>query len=87
MLEIMHRPERMTFTSIICVRKDIESVLETLNSFGEFHVEEAVEHNANLTEYNQNIQKAEDSRLNVNELTKQLCKKKQAYLTFSKHRQ
>ncbi|MGD0450028.1 MAG: V-type ATPase 116kDa subunit family protein [Candidatus Bathyarchaeia archaeon] len=72
----MLRPERMTFTSIICVRKDIESVLEALSSFGEFHIDLASEGNTSLTDYSQSIQKTEDSLINVNELTKQLCPEK-----------
>jgi V/A-type H+-transporting ATPase subunit I len=70
----------MTFTSIICVRKDVESVLEALSSFGEFHVEEAVEDNVSLREYSPSIQKAEDSLSNVNDLTKQLCQEKTGFL-------
>ena len=50
----------MTSTSIICVKKDVESVLETLNSFGEFHIEPSAQDDASLAEYNQNIQKVEE---------------------------
>ncbi|MGA3111251.1 MAG: V-type ATPase 116kDa subunit family protein [Candidatus Bathyarchaeia archaeon] len=65
----------MTFTSIICVRKDVESVLEALSSFGEFHIEEIPE-NTGLLEYSQEIQKAEESLSNANDLIKKLCQEK-----------
>src|SRR5208283_894226 len=71
----MLRPERMSDTSIICVKQDVESVLQTLSSFGEFHIEQATEE-ASLTDYSENIQKAEESLTNVNELIKQLCQEK-----------
>ena len=80
MLGNMLRPERMTFTSIICVRKDVESVLEALSSFGEFHIEQAAEGNSSLTEYNQSIQLVEDSLTTVNDLTKQLIQEKPSFL-------
>ena len=76
MLGNMLRPERMTFTSIICVRKDVEAVLEALSSFGEFHVEQAAEGNSSLTEYNQSIQRIEDSLTTINEITNQLIQEK-----------
>jgi V/A-type H+-transporting ATPase subunit I len=66
----------MTFTSIICLRKDVESVLEAISSFGEFHIEQASEEGTNGTDYNQNIQKTEDTLLNIKELIKQLCHEK-----------
>ena len=76
----MLRPERMTFTSIICVRKDVEPVLEALSSFGEFHIEQAAEGNSSLTEYNQNIQRVEDSHATISELTKLLVQEKPGFL-------
>ncbi len=71
----MLRPERMALTSIICVKKDAESLLEALSSFGEFHIEETNE-NVSPIQYNQDIQKAEESLSNVNELIKQLSQEK-----------
>ena len=65
----------MTFTSIICVRKDVESVLEALSSFGKFHIEEIPE-NVSLLENSQEIQKAEESLSNANDLIKQLNQEK-----------
>jgi V/A-type H+-transporting ATPase subunit I len=70
----------MTFTSIICVKKDVESVLEALSSFGEFHIEQAAEESSSLTEYNQSIQLVEDSLTTINELTKQLIEEKPGVL-------
>jgi len=71
----MLRPERMTETSVICVKQDVESLLEALSSFGEFHIEESVE-NANPQQYNQEIQKAEEALTSANDLIKQLCQEK-----------
>ncbi|MGD0644771.1 MAG: V-type ATPase 116kDa subunit family protein [Candidatus Bathyarchaeia archaeon] len=68
----------MTFTSIICARKEVESVLEALSSFGEFHIEEAAE-DATLSEYDQSIQKVEESLVNVDELIKQLSQEKPSF--------
>src|SRR5665647_1119337 len=72
----MFRPERMTSTSIICVKKDVELILESLSSFGEFHLKQTAQDNAGLTEYNQSIRKIEESLANVNELINQLIKEK-----------
>ena len=66
----------MTSTSIICVRKDVEPVLEALNNFGEFHIEQTAQDNAGLNEYNQSIQKVEGSLADLNTLTHQLIKEK-----------
>ena len=66
----------MTSTSIICVRKEVEPVLEALNNFGEFHIEQTAQDNAGLNEYNQSIQKAEGSLADLNTLTNQLIKEK-----------
>ena len=66
----------MTSTSIICVRKDVEPVLEALNNFGEFHIEQTAQDSAGLNEYNQSIQKVEGSLADLNTLTHQLIKEK-----------
>jgi V/A-type H+-transporting ATPase subunit I len=72
----MLRPERMTPTSIICVKKDVESILTELNAFGEFHIEPTAEENPSLTEYNQSIQKVEETLADTNELIKQIPQEK-----------
>ena len=66
----------MTSTSIICVKKDVEPVLEALNNFGEFHIEQTAQDNAGLNEYNQSIQKVEGSLADLNILINQLVKEK-----------
>ena len=58
-------------TSIICVKKDTEVVLEALSSFGEFHIEKASEINSE-SDYDKNIQRVEEALLIINELTKRL---------------
>ena len=76
----------MTSTSIICVKKDVEQILEALSNFGEFHIEQTAQDNAGLTEYNQSIQKVEGSLADVNLLINQIVKKNQASLAFSDYR-
>jgi V/A-type H+-transporting ATPase subunit I len=80
----MLRPERMTSTSIICVKKDVESVLEVLSSFGEFHIEQTAQDDTTVTEYSQDIQKVEESLVDVNGLTKQLIQEKSSLLSIFK---
>ena len=71
----MLRPERMSLASIICVRQDVDPVLEALSSFGEFHIEQTTE-KQDVAEYTQSIQKSEESLTNVNEMIKQLSQEK-----------
>jgi len=66
----------MTATSIICTKKDVESVLESLNTFGEFHIEPSSQENANIEQYNANIQLLQERILDVDALTKQLIHEK-----------
>jgi len=80
----MFRPERMTSTSIICVRKDVELILESLSSFGEFHIEQTAQDNSNLAENNQSIQKVEGSLADVNVLIDQLIQEKSSLLGIFK---
>jgi vacuolar-type H+-ATPase subunit I/STV1 len=80
----MLRPERMTSASIICVKKDVEPILEALSNFGEFHIEQTAQDNASLTEYNQSIQKVEGSLADVNVLINQIVKEKSSLLSIFK---
>ncbi len=72
----------MTPTSIICVKKDVESILAELHTFGEFHIEQTAEDNPSLTEYNQSIQKAEEALTEVNGLIKQIPQEKTSPLAI-----
>lgn len=74
----------MTSTSIICVKKDVEPVLEALSSFGEFHIEQTAQDNAGLTEFNQSIQNVEGSLADVNVLISQLIQEKSSPLGIFK---
>ncbi len=76
----MFRPERMTSASIICVKQDVETVLEALSSFGEFQIEKNAEENATSSEYGQLISKAEESLSSINDLIRQLSQKKAGLL-------
>ena len=71
----MFRPERMSATSIICVKQDVESVLQALSNFGEFHIEQ-VNEETTLTDYNERIQKTDESLSCINGLIKELCQEK-----------
>ena len=82
----MFRPERMSDTSIICVKQDVESALQALSSFGEFHIEQATEE-PSLTDYTQSIQKGEETLTNVNELIKQLSQEKTGLFDMFKETQ
>lgn len=66
----------MTATSIICTKKDVESVLDTLNTFGEFHIEPSQQDDANIAQYDANIQQVQERILDVDGLTKQLIHEK-----------
>ncbi|MCW3996608.1 MAG: hypothetical protein NWE98_10750 [Candidatus Bathyarchaeota archaeon] len=79
----MFRPERMTSASIICLRKDVDTILEALNNFGQFHIEHAAE-NASLNEHLQGIQKTEETLANINELIKILNLEKTGMLEIFK---
>jgi V/A-type H+-transporting ATPase subunit I len=83
----MLRPQRMTATSIICIKKDVESVLETLNTFGEFHIEPSAQDDADIGEYNQNIQRVEQRLLDINGLSSQLVKEKASPLSIFRVKQ
>ncbi len=67
----MFRPERMTSASIICLRKDLDDVLETLNEFGEFHIEHSNE-NSTAENYRVGIRQTEESLADINDLINQL---------------
>ncbi len=83
----MLRPERMASTSIICIRKDVEPVLETLNTFGEFHIEPSSQDDATLSEYNRKIQVVDEQLLDVNGLINQLPQQKTGLFSIFKVQQ
>jgi V/A-type H+-transporting ATPase subunit I len=74
----------MTATSIICTKKDVESVLESLNTFGEFHIEPSGQDDANIAQYNANIQLLQERIFDVDALTKQLIHEKGSLLGIFK---
>ncbi|MGD6934193.1 MAG: V-type ATP synthase subunit I [Candidatus Bathyarchaeia archaeon] len=81
-------PERMTSTSIICVKKDIEAILETLSDFGEFHIiEEVQEDNIDISECKNSIQRLEEAIINVDALIKQFANEKGNLLDLFKDTQ
>jgi V/A-type H+-transporting ATPase subunit I len=76
----MFRPERMLSTTIICLKKDIDTTLEVLNEFGDFHTEDAAE--KTLVEYDHTIQKVEESISDINVLIRQLIVHKAGLTDF-----
>ncbi len=79
----MFRSERMVLASVICTTKHVESVLEALSSFGEFHIEQATKPQS-LSEYDKTFQRVEESLTNVNELSRQLVAEKTSVLDIFK---
>jgi V/A-type H+-transporting ATPase subunit I len=78
----------MTSTSIVCLKRDIEKILETLSDFGEFHlIDEAPEDNMDLSEYKANIQRLEEAITNVDALMEQFAKEKANLLDLFKETQ
>ena len=75
----MFRPERVTSTSIICLRKDIDNTLKALNDFGEFHIEHMAQ-TANPAEYDLRIKQVEEALTDLKDLTKQLNTEKPGLL-------
>jgi len=73
----------MTFTSIVCIKADVESVLEALNSFGLFHIEQGDEDSV-LTDYKQQIQRVEESLTNIKDLINQLLREKASFFDMFK---
>jgi len=78
-------PERLTSTSIICVKRDIEVVLETLSDFGDFHIKDTTDSSINLSEHKISIQKLKDAINDVDDLTKQFANKKSSPLSIFKN--
>ncbi len=66
----------MTSASIVCLKKDVECILETLNTFGEFHIETTPQEEKSLAEYNQTIQLLQERILDADGLIKQLVVEK-----------
>ncbi|MCL2135059.1 MAG: hypothetical protein FWH37_05845 [Candidatus Bathyarchaeota archaeon] len=69
-------PERMISTSVTCLKRDVEEVLETLSNFGEFHIIEEASDDIDKSEYRNVIQKVEEAIINVDALIKQFTNEK-----------
>lgn len=70
----------MTSASIICAKKDVESVLESLNTFGEFHIEPSHDDQVNIADYDASISLIQERIVDVDALTKQLVHEKGSLL-------
>ncbi len=81
----MSRPVRMTSTSVILVRKDLDSALEALNVFGQFHIEEAGS-NEQPFEYDRSVQKMEENLADINTLKEELTPEKSSFNDMFRYR-
>jgi V/A-type H+-transporting ATPase subunit I len=77
------RPERMTATSIICLRKDFNLALEALDDFGNFHIEK-IEENSEATDYEQLTRRTEETLRKLNTTITQLKTEKSGLLDIFK---
>jgi len=80
-------PERMISTSVTCIKKDVEEVLETLSNFGEFHIIKEAQDDVDRSEYRNTIQKVEEAIINVDALIKQFANEKAGLLDIFKEEQ
>jgi V/A-type H+/Na+-transporting ATPase subunit I len=80
---IIVRPERMTGTSIVCLKKDFNLLLEALDDFGNFHIER-IEESSEATEYDQLIRRTEETSRKVNTIITQLKTEKSGLLDIFK---
>jgi V/A-type H+-transporting ATPase subunit I len=80
-------PERMISTSVTCVKRDVEEVLETLSNFGEFHIIKEAQDDIDRSEYRNTIQKVEEAIINVDALIKQFANEKAGLLDIFKEEQ
>jgi V/A-type H+-transporting ATPase subunit I len=65
LLALSLRPERMTEASIICLRKDFDQTLDTLDEFGNFHIEE-IKDESKETDYTELIRRTEETIRKIN---------------------
>ncbi len=80
----MLRPERMAAASIVCLKKDVEAILETLSAFGEFHIEASPQENASAADYDHNIHLVQERIADADGLIKQLVVEKSSLLGIFK---
>jgi V/A-type H+-transporting ATPase subunit I len=80
-------PERMISTSVTCVKRDVEEVLETLSNFGEFHIIKEAQDDINRLEYRNTIQTVEEAIINVDALIKQFANEKAGLFDLFKEEQ
>jgi len=67
----MFRPERMTSVSIICLRREADNALETLDQFGTFHIDQT-ETTATSNEFDELIQRTTESHSKIDSVIHQL---------------
>jgi V/A-type H+-transporting ATPase subunit I len=67
----MFRPERMSETTVICLKRDFDLALEALDDFGDFHIEE-IEENSKTTQHERLIRQTEETIRTLNAVITQL---------------
>lgn len=77
------RPERMTETSIMCLKKDLNRTLEALEDFGSFHIEK-IEGESETTEYGQLTRRSEETLRKLDTIITQLKIEKTGLLDIFK---
>lgn len=75
----MFRPERMSSISIICLRRDVDFALESLDRFGNFHIDETEKPTASK-DYDELIQRTAESHAKVDGMIRQLKTEKSGAL-------
>ena len=65
LLALILRPQRMTKTSVICIKRDFDEALEVLNDFGKFHIEKN-EENSEALNYDKLLKRTDDIFRNLN---------------------
>ncbi len=79
----MFRPERMTSASIICLRKDLDTTLDALSAFGNFHIEDSAQKDS-LGDYAQQISKTEQTLADLKDIITRLPTPKTSLLNMFK---
>ncbi len=77
----MFRPERLSSVSIICLRRDVDGVLEALNTFGEFHIE-PVSQDRNESNPGPQIEQIEKLLVDLNELSAWLKTESSSFISM-----
>jgi V/A-type H+-transporting ATPase subunit I len=76
----MFRPQRMTAVTLVCLQKDLDAILDTLNEFGQFHIEKTGDTRAESI--GATFEEAERASAKLNSLIEQLKIKPESVSPF-----